>query len=479
MSGAPRVLDLPSFQQEVLDRGTNLQVIAGRAAERAQAICGAERAVVAVADSDGLIHLGKAGTWPAGGSRRVGAAPDYPWRVPLGSAAQVCADTEADSRVDRDACRRLGARSLTTVRLRDGDVSLGAITVTSSQPHAFDQAQTEALLHVADEVTEAAVRARVKIEPREICPTCESALVASEAKFRRLFYENPQPMWVLDAETQRFLAVNDAAVDKYGYSAEEFAVLTITALWHDATQLAVDFNRARTRKTAFKARHHLRDGRPIDVEMTFMPEEFDGRPGILSIVNDVTERNRLEKQLSEGAFRDPLTGRPNRALFTERVGHALIRTKRPGTVIAVLFIDLDSFKTVNDSIGYLAGDEVLRAVAARLALTLRPGDTVARLSADEFAVLLEDIGQASDSLRVAARLGEAFQSPLGFAGGSLVIGLSIGVATSSTAQTSADKLLGNAELAMHAAKAGGGGRVEVFVPTMQATAAERLNLEQD
>ena len=94
-------------------------------------------------------------------------------------------------------------------------------------------------------------------------------------------------------------------------------------------------------------------------------------------------------------------------------------------------------------------------------------------------MLLEDIGQASDSLRVAARLGEAFQSPLGFAGGSLVIGLSIGVATSSTAQTSADKLLGNAELAMHAAKAGGGGRVEVFVPTMQATAAERLNLEQD
>jgi diguanylate cyclase (GGDEF)-like protein/PAS domain S-box-containing protein len=474
-----QVLDLPSCQEEVLDRGANLQAIARRAAERAQALCGAERVVVEVADADGLVRRAKAGTWPTARSRRGGAAPDHPWRAALGSVAQVCGNTEADPRVDREVCRRLGARSVITAPLRHGNVGLGTITVTSSQPDAFDEAQVKALRLVAEQVTAAAVRMRMNTELREICRRCESALVASEARFRRLFYENPQPMWVLDAETQRFLAVNDAAVAKYGYSAEEFAALTITALRHDPARLAVDFNRARTRRTAFKARHRLRDGRLIDVEITAMPEEFDGRPGILSIANDVTERNRLERQLREGTFRDPLTGGANRALLTERVAHALTRMRRSSATIGVLAIDLDHFKDVNDSMGHAAGDSLLQAAAARMQAALRPGDTFARLGADGFAVLLEDIGQASDALQASERLGEAFQSPLEFAGGSLVVGLSIGVATSSTAQTDAGELLSNAELAMHAAKAGGRGRVEVFVPTMQATAAERLSLEQD
>jgi diguanylate cyclase (GGDEF)-like protein/PAS domain S-box-containing protein len=381
--------------------------------------------------------------------------------------------------VDREVCRRLGARSLITVPLVHADVSLGAITVTSSQPHAFDEAQAEALRLVADQVTAAAVRAWVNIELRETCRRCESALVASEARFRRLFFKNPQPMWVLDAETRRFLAVNEAAVAKYGYSAEEFGALTIAAIRRDVAHLAVDFNRARLRKTAFNARHRLRDGRLIDVELTTVPQEFDGRPGILTLINDVTERNRLDTQLREGAFRDPLTGGANRALFAERVAHALNRMRRLNATIAVLFINLDHFKDVNDSLGHLAGDSLLQAAAARIKAALRPGDTVARLGADEFAVLLEEVDRADDSLGAAERLDEAFRSPLEFASGSLVISLSIGVVTSSTAETSADELLRNAELAMYAAKVAGRGRVEVFVPSMLATATERLSLDQD
>ncbi len=478
-SVVPQVLDLASFQQEVLDRGANLDAIAWRAVARAQALCGAERAVVEVVDGDGLAHRATAGTWPASRSRPAGAEPDHPWRGPLGSAAQVCDDTEADPQVDREVCRRLGARSLITVPLVHADVSLGAITVTSSLPHAFDEAQAEALRLVADQVTAAAVRAWVNIELRETCRRCESALVASEARFRRLFFKNPQPMWVLDAETQRFLAVNDAAVAKYGYSAEEFGALTIAAIRRDVAHLAVDFNRARAGKTAYNARHRLRDGRLIDVELTTVAQEFDGRPGILTLINDVTERKRLDTQLREGAFRDPLTGGANRALFAERVGHALTRMRRHSATIAVLVINLDHFKEVNDSLGHVAGDSLLQAAAARISAALRPGDTVARLGADEFAVLLEEVDHAEDSLGAAERLDEAFQSPLEFAGGSLVISIGIGVVTSSTAQTNADELLRNAELAMYAAKVAGSGRVEVFVPSMLATATERLSLDQD
>jgi diguanylate cyclase (GGDEF)-like protein/PAS domain S-box-containing protein len=465
--------------REVLSRGTDLDEIARQAAERAQVVCAAERALVEVADDEGLIHRARAGVWPTSRSGRAGTAPPHPWRAPFGDGAQVSDDAEADPRVDREVCRRLGARSLITVPLLDGDVHLGAATVASSQPHAFSDTHIEALQGVANQVTAAAIRARVHTQLRESCRRCEVALSASEARFRRLFFENPQPMWVLDSETQGFLAVNDAAVAKYGYSPEEFATLTITTLRHDAAHLAVDFNRARLGKTAFRARHRLRDGRVIDVEITAMPQEYDGRPAILSIVNDVTERNRLERELRAGAFRDPLTGRANRALFAERLGHALTRRLRQGNAIGVLFIDLDDFKSINDSLGYRAGDAVLQAAAARLVATLRPGDTVARLSADEFAVLLEDIGQVSDSLEAAVRIGDAFQSPLEVDGGSLVITLSIGVATSPPAPTNPDELLRNAELAMHAAKAAGRGRVEVFLPSMHETAAGRLSLDQD
>ena len=474
-----QALALASLQPEDLGLGADLDAIAQRAAERARVLSWADGAVVEITDDDGLVHRAKSGTGAASRSRRAGAVSDHPWHALVGSTPQVCGDTEADPRVDREVCRRLGTRSVVVVPLRHRDVPLGTIAVTSSQPHAFDKAQAEVLQLLADQVTAAAVGAQVITELREVGQQRESVLVASEARFRRVFFEHPQPMWVLDAETQRFLAVNDAAVAKYGYSAEEFAALTIAVIRRDVAHLAVDFNRARAGKSAFSARHRLRDGRLIDVEVITVAQEFDGRPGILTLINDVTERNRLDRQLREGAFRDPLTGGANRALFAERVGHALTRMRRRSATIAVLVINLDHFKNVNDNLGHVAGDSLLQAAAARMKAALRPGDTVARLGADEFAVLLLDVGQAGDPLGAAERLDEAFHSPLEFAGGSLVISLSIGVATSSTARTSADELLRDAELAMHAAKAAGRGRVEVFVPSMLELTTERLSLDQD
>jgi diguanylate cyclase (GGDEF)-like protein/PAS domain S-box-containing protein len=475
------VLDVASFRQQILDLGADLDAIARLAAEWALSLCSADDAVVEIVDGGGPVHRGKAGRGVRGRSRDAAGAREQPWRDPVGGTAEICDDAEEDPRVDREVCRRLAMRSLITVPLRHWDVSLGAITATAQRLHAFDQAQAEALQLVADQLAAAAVGARVIIELRETGRQRESALAASEARFRRLFFENPQPTWVLDAETQRFLAVNDAAVAKYGYSAEEFAAQTIAAIRRDAAHLAVDFNRARQGKTAFNARHRLRDGRLIDVEVTTVAQEFDGRPGILSLINDVTERNRLDRQVREGAFRDPLTGGANRALLSERVGHALIRMRRRSASIAVLVINLDHFKDVNDSLGRPAGDSLLQAAAARIQATFRPSDTVARMGADEFAVLLEEVGNAGDSLGAAERLDEMFRSPLEFAGGSLVMSLSMGVATSSTVETSADELLRNAELAMYAAKAAGRGRgrVEVFVPSMLATATERLSLDQD
>jgi diguanylate cyclase (GGDEF)-like protein/PAS domain S-box-containing protein len=307
----------------------------------------------------------------------------------------------------------------------------------------------------------------------------KGVLETSEALFRRLFYENPVPMWVIDSETGRFLAVNDAACAHYGYSREEFAEMTVATVRRDAAQWAIDLRNARLRNTTMRARHRLRDGRVIDVEVTTGPQDFQGRPAILSIITDVTERNRLQKELREGALRDPLTGRANRALFTERLAHALAQSHRRSAVTAALFVDVDHFTTVNDSVGYTVGDAVLQAIAARLALTLRPGDTVARLSADEFAVLLEDVGDVNRAADVAERLHDAFAVPLEFRGGSLTVGLSIGVAVSTDSGPGAAEMLRDAKLAMEAAKDAGRGRVELFSPLMLASVTDRLNLDQD
>ena len=479
LSGADsRVHDLAEFRTEARDLSADLDTIVRWTAERARELTAADAALVEAVDALGATHqmwVSTAKTSP----RHAPAASDELWLVPAGRSRRVCADTAADARVHGEACRRLGARSLITVPMVDQDDRLGAITVVSSRPEAFGETESELVCRIAEHLAAAVGRMGLVTRLREHDARREAALRESESRFRRLFFEGPQPMWVLDGETGRFLLVNQAAVAKYGYSAEEFAAMEGSSLRRDPAQYAVDFSRALAGPAAITARHRLRDGRLIDVELTSGPQEFEGRPALLTIVNDVTERNRMYKQLREGALHDPLTGGANRTLFSERVAHALSRMRRRSATIAVLVANLDNFKHVNDSRGFIQGDALLQAAATRIQATLRPGDTVARLGADEFAVLLEEVSHPDGAVEAAERLEEAFASPLDFGNDSLVMTLSIGIAASSTAQTSADELLGNAELAMYAAKDAGRGRVEVFNPGMQHSATERLSLDQD
>ncbi|MEJ7790095.1 MAG: EAL domain-containing protein, partial [Thermoleophilaceae bacterium] len=179
------------------------------------------------------------------------------------------------------------------------------------------------------------------------------------------------------------------------------------------------------------------------------------------------------------AFHDPLTGLPNRALFEDRVRHAVARVRRHGHGLAVLFVDLDDFKTVNDSLGHAAGDELLRKLAGRLDQCTRSEDTVARLGGDEFAVLVETpegITQAED---VASRLHTTLDDkPFEVAGHELFMHSSVGIALADNGASSED-LLRNADMAMYAAKASGKGRTEVFRATMHMAARKRLQLSGD
>ena len=176
------------------------------------------------------------------------------------------------------------------------------------------------------------------------------------------------------------------------------------------------------------------------------------------------------------ALHDALTGLPNRALFLDRLEHALARATRGGTGVAVLFLDLDRFKTVNDSLGHAAGDQLLCTVAERIAGCMRAADTAARLGGDEFAVLLEDLISTHEAVRVAERIIEALAAPIEVAGREVYIGASIGVASG---RHGAEDLLRHADVAMYRAKAQGKGRYAMFEEGMQAEVMERLELEAD
>ncbi len=200
----------------------------------------------------------------------------------------------------------------------------------------------------------------------------------------------------------------------------------------------------------------------------------------IELRSDLSLKRQTQEHLLYSTLHDALTGLPNRSLFTERLRHAMRRAARhPDDLFAVLFLDLDRFKDINDNLGHFAGDELLRAVARRLEACLRPEDTVARLSGDEFAILLESITEASDAGRVAERIEEALSFPINLAGAEVLTSASMGIVTSSMAHDQPEQLLRSADMAMYRAKAAGRARYEMFDRTMHTDALAKLQLETD
>jgi diguanylate cyclase (GGDEF)-like protein/PAS domain S-box-containing protein len=219
-----------------------------------------------------------------------------------------------------------------------------------------------------------------------------------------------------------------------------------------------------------------RDGGTFPQELSIATINKNER---VCVVRDMSERKTLERRLKQQAFHDSLTNLANRALFMDRLQHALARSSRGSSSLAVLFLDLDNFKVINDSLGHEVGDQLLIAVSSRLQEGLRPGDTLARLGGDEFTVLLEDVTNVSDAMRVAERITEVLRTPITVAGHEIFVGTSIGIALNTGEASTPSDLVREADMAMYKAKVGGKSRYEVFNPSMHAYAVQRLQLQSD
>jgi diguanylate cyclase (GGDEF)-like protein len=222
---------------------------------------------------------------------------------------------------------------------------------------------------------------------------------------------------------------------------------------------------------------HADEGRDVELSVTPLADARGATAGRVLVFRDVSERRELERRLRRLAFTDALTGLPNRALFHDRLGHALSAARRHGTPLGVLFLDLDRFKLINDSLGHDIGDRVLASVALRLRGCLRGEDTLARLGGDEFAALLPQVSDPGDTHVVGEKLLAALEVPLVVGPHELTVEASVGVAVFPQDGSGVQTLLRSADAAMYRAKARGGGRMELCTPKLVQQVARRQQLE--
>ena len=307
---------------------------------------------------------------------------------------------------------------------------------------------------------------------------------APEERFRIAFDEAPVGMLLGDLETGQVLSVNRALGQLLGRDEADLQGTDWRALAHPADQerQAQEVQRVAAREQtsfALEQRYLRADGSQVWAQLTAtaVPDE-EGRPFLLvAQVVDLTARRNAEARLAHQALHDPLTGLPNRALFLDRAARALDLGRRGDGGVAILFLDLDRFKLINDSLGHEAGDLLLQATADRLTEALRPTDTMARFAGDEFAVLCCDVASVEDAVGVAGRLITCLKAPLTLGASEVVISASVGVALAQAEEVDANALLRNADTAMYLAKGRGRGRVEVFDEALRHRAVRRLETE--
>ncbi len=324
-------------------------------------------------------------------------------------------------------------------------------------------------------------------------------LQQSEKWHRFLVNSSPDFIYTLDSEG-RFTFVNDRVESLLGYRSEELLGQHYSLLVHedDIARAEHVFNErragdrsARNAEIRLKCkpgvrRPRLMNGRCKSVELsaTGMYDEdagsFERRfIGSYGVAKDVTDRKQAEETVHYQAYHDLLTGLPNRALFRDHLGLMLAQAKRSQKPLAVLSLDLDHFKVINDSLGHAIGDELLLAVGARLRQCLREGDTLARLGGDEFAVLLPTLASRGDVEHICRKIIQVLSRPVYVKGHEIYVTVSIGACVAPEDGDMIDNLTRGAEIAMYQAKSRGRGRLQFWEPGMQAPYSERMQLEAD
>lgn len=305
---------------------------------------------------------------------------------------------------------------------------------------------------------------------------------ARSEEYRVLFDNNPHPMWIFDTETLAFLKVNDAAVSRYGYTSEEFRRMSLRDIRPPEEIEALEQSVANARNDDAVTisgpwTHILRDGRRIQVEVASHGILFEGKQARFSLVQDVTERQELHHQLLHQAHHDMLTGLPNRLLLLDRMEQALASAERRGRKVAIICIDLDRFKQINDTYGHNIGDVCLKQVADRLKSRLRSVDTIARSGGEEFTIVVGDLLAISDAEKIADDLLQSLRKPLIADQYPIDLTASFGIAIYPDHGADAASLWRNSDAAMYRVKRSGGNQFVLVSHEISTSTTEANELE--
>jgi diguanylate cyclase (GGDEF)-like protein/PAS domain S-box-containing protein len=274
--------------------------------------------------------------------------------------------------------------------------------------------------------------------------------------FRLIYDTHPHPMWICDGITGRFLTANAATLKTYGYSLQELRQMCMDELVQPMDADAEEFVRElETVEVGGRLRHRYKDGRVVWVSVSDREIRYLGRLERLVMAQDVTEQMKLDQELSHRAQHDVLTGLANRQLLADRMEQSLLQSDKEERKVAILTIDVDHFKLINDTYGHLVGDECLKVVAARLKSKIRKADTIARTGGEEFMAVVSGLSQAADAEKVAASLLRVFDAPLDLSVGDMRVTVSVGVAVYPDDATDADTLRRLSDEALYRAKRAG------------------------
>jgi Amt family ammonium transporter len=300
----------------------------------------------------------------------------------------------------------------------------------------------------------------------------------AEERFRALFQDAPYALVVVDTDGRITLA-NSQSERMFGYAREELIGRPVEALVPSPPAAQTPwYRRQAVAPIQLELRARRVDGHEFPIEVSLTPLPTEQGTLISAAIRDVTEVNEAAAALAHRASHDALTGLPNRTLFVDRLEQALHRARRSARTLAVVFVDLDDFKVVNDTHGHAAGDLLLVGLTPRLRAAVRPGDTIARFGGDEFVVLCEELSGESDAIQIAQRVADAASRPLTIGGHEIGVSVSAGlVLVEPPERASAGDVLRDADAAMYRSKRAGKGQVVVFDDGMRERLVERVALQ--